>query len=153
MCNWELDSFHEATREFIRKEETPYLSGLRGEYGGAGLNQRFRSVIQTLPCTIGKASDRLEQASIELGIHNLEIGCSIGDIDCDIGGTSGSCNEISACISYCQSSNVFQFEARTNSDFTTLNGEQVTFASGSFPLQNESICSVGSRVFVFILPQ
>jgi hypothetical protein len=152
MCSWKLNSFFESTRAFINQEEKLYLSGLQSEYGTIGINQRFRSVIQNLPCTIGKASDRLEQASVELGIHNFAIGASIGDIDCDIGGTGGSCSEISACISYSQSSNSFQFEARTNSDFTTLNGEQVSSASGSFPLENESICSVGSRVFVFILP-
>ena len=152
MCGWKLDSFFESTRALLRHEEKLYLSGLQSEYGTVGLNQRFRSVIQNFPCTIGKASDRLEQAYIELGLHNFAIGTSIGDIDCDIGGTGGSCSEISACISYSQSSKSFQFEARTNSDFTTLNGEQVSFASGSFPLENESICSVGSRVFIFILP-
>jgi len=47
----------------------------------------------------------------------------------------------------------FEFAACNDDDIVTLNGEQVKFSMGSFPLESESICGVGSRVFMFILPQ
>jgi len=150
--SWDIESFLESTRYTSTDDPNYFLSLLRNEYGMDGSNMRFCSVMQGAPCIIGRAGKNLERASLAIGLHGVELGGTIGDIDCNIGGIEHSCNEIAACISFSPSSNSFHFSACNLDDIVTLNGEQINSTMGSFLVQNEAVCSVGSRVFTLVLP-
>jgi hypothetical protein len=81
------------------------------------------------------------------------IGGTIGDIDCNIGGAPNSCSESAAMIQHLPTAaSEFQLLANNDDDVVTLNGKRISVGMGSFPLFNEDICTVGSRVFVFLMP-
>jgi len=151
-CGWDIGTFVRYTQQFFDEFPDTFVPALRSEYGPDGLNFRFRTIVQGTSCFIGKAGKNLEQASTAFGLQGAELGGTIADIDCNIGGIDGSCNEIAACISYSSSISSFQFEACNDKDIVTLNGEQIKSTMGSFPLESEAICGVGSRVFMFVLP-
>mmetsp|Transcript_13452 Transcript_13452/g.19827 ORF Transcript_13452/g.19827 Transcript_13452/m.19827 type:complete len:1312 (-) Transcript_13452:194-4129(-) len=126
---------------------------LSEEYSQEGYNESFRAVIQGSVCVIGRASKATEQACEELGLGAPVMGGTLGDIDCHIGGTPNSCSESAAIIQYLPSSaSDFQILANDDEDLVTLNGRRISTGMGSFPLFNEDICTVGSRVFVFLMP-
>ena len=140
-CDFESDS-----------HETRSVDALTQEYDSGGYNESFRSVIQGTVCVIGRASAAKETACAELGL-DVTIGSTIGDLDCHVGGVRGSCGESAATIQHSPTSTSdFQFMANNNTDLVTLNGKRIFANMGSFPLFNEDICSVGARVFVFLLP-
>lgn len=128
-------------------------AALNDEYGPGGFNEAFRTVVQGISCVIGSASARTQRAFESLGLGTAPIGGAVGAVDCHIGGTSRSCSEFAACIRYLpMASGDFQFSALSSDDLITVNGQRVTSGMGSFPLFNEDVCTVGSRVFVFLLP-
>ena len=152
-CGWDVGTFIRSTQQFFDDEfPDTFLPALRSEYGSEGLNFRFRAVMQGTSCFIGKAGKFLEQASTAFGLQGAELGGTIADIDCNIGGIDGSCSEIAACISYSSSTSSFYFAVCNDEDIVTLNGEQINSKMGSFLIESEAICGVGSRVFMFILP-
>ena len=102
---------------------------------------------------IGCASARTQRVYESLGLGTAPIGGAVGLIDCHIGGSSQCCSEASACIRYFPTaSGDFQFSALSGEDIITMNGQRITPEMGSFPLFNEDICTVGPRVFTFLLP-
>uniref|UniRef100_A0A7S1UWH9 AP2/ERF domain-containing protein n=1 Tax=Grammatophora oceanica TaxID=210454 RepID=A0A7S1UWH9_9STRA len=127
-------------------------SALSAEYDSDGYNERFKSVMQGTVCMIGRASAAMEQACESIGISQLPLGGTVGNIDCHIGGVLGSCTTAAAGIQCQPATSEFHLVARNNDDIVTVNGKRITADTGSFPLFNEDICSVGSRVFVFLLP-
>ena len=81
------------------------------------------------------------------------LGGPVGKIDCTVGGPDGNCSPTAARIDYCPTSEVdHHFTVCNDDDIVTLNGLQIKASMGSFPLHNEDICSVGSRVFMFVHP-
>ena len=149
---WNIQSFYESAKDLLNEESRESLLTLQSEYGSDGYNLLFRSVMQGAPCFIGRAGKNLEKASAAIGLHGAELGGTIADIDCNVGGIDGSCSEIAACISFSTSSNSLQFSACNEDDIVTLNGQQIIPSMGNFVIQNKAICSVGPRVFMLILP-
>jgi hypothetical protein len=99
------------------------------------------------------ASPATRKAHKQLGLGKIQIGAGVGVIDCNIGGAPLSCSETAATIRYAPTTaGDFQFTALNDDDIVTLNGKRITPGMGSFPLFNEDICTVGARVFVFLLP-
>jgi hypothetical protein len=132
-----------------RSNATPALTA---EFGQDGLNQRFRSLVQGRTTVIGCASSRMKRVYASLGMGSPPLGGPIGTIDCNIGGNSKCCSETAACIRYVPTdTGDFQLSA-LSSDLITINGQKITPEMGTFPLFNEDICTIGSRVFVFLLP-
>jgi len=150
---FDVDNFFESARHMMPDEPLTSSNSLRNEYGSDGSNIAFRSVVHGAPCFIGRAGRDIEKAVSSIGFPTIEIGGSIGDIDCNIGGINGSCNEIAACISFSVSKESFQISACNNDDIVTLNGEQINSSMGCLPIRNEAICSVGCRVFMVVIPQ
>ncbi|KAG7363982.1 hypothetical protein IV203_037184 [Nitzschia inconspicua] len=136
-------------------EHNTAASLLSKEYGFNGTNSRFKSFLQGTTSVIGCASSRMQQMYERLGMGSADktLGGPIGCIDCNIGGSVNSCSETAACIQYRPTrSGDFQLTALTSTDLVTLNGKRVTPELGSLPLFHEDICTVGARVFVFLLP-
>ena len=129
-------------------------SSLVFEFGPGGENEKFRSVVQGPSCVIGSASMQTRRAYESLGLGTAPVGGPVGSIDCHIGGTPRCCSEFAACIRYHPTASVgnFQFSALSDDDLVTMNGQRVTPDMGCFPLFNEDVCTVGCRVFVFLLP-
>jgi hypothetical protein len=127
-------------------------TALTEEFGEDGLNQHFRSLVQGSTTVIGCASSRMKRVYTSLGMGSPPMGGPIGSIDCNTGGNSKCCSETAACIRYVPTeTGDFQFSA-LSSDLITMNGQRITPEMGSFPLFNEDICTIGSRVFLFLLP-
>lgn len=134
------------------EREEAATSSLTDEYDSNGYNESFRTVIQGTICVIGRSSKQSERFHSTM-IGNVEIGGSVGKLDCNIGGTMKTCSDEAALIRYFPTtSSSFQFSAISEDDLVTLNGQRITASMGSFPLFNEDICTVGARVFVFLLP-
>lgn len=150
---WTVPSFV-STCDFDSIEQADAASSaLDSEYKPEGVNERFRTVVQGSVCVIGRTSLRLERASESLGLGVPRLGGTVGEIDCNIGGESVSCSETAAVIQKSSSGGSdFQFCSTNNTDMVTLNGQRVKAEMGGFPLFNEDVCTVGSRVFVFLLP-
>ena len=150
---WMPDIFA-STCDFESDEHESWaLSAMTEEYETAGHNETFRSVIQGSVCVIGRASRDTERACEQLTIGPPVVGGTLGDIDCHIGGTYNSCGESAATIQHLRTNESdFQIMANNNEDMVTLNGKRITVDMGPFPLFNEDVCTVGARVFVFLLP-
>jgi hypothetical protein len=156
-CNWRPENFVDSIKSSIAIDEEFLLALIRSE---CSLNTRFKTLMQGIPCFIGKASQALEQAAATLGLYGIDVGGTIGVVDCNIGGIGGSCNEIASCtcneiascISYCQRRKEFLFFSCTEDDIVTLNGMRVKSSMGPLTVENGDVFSVGSRVFMFILP-
>jgi len=123
------------------------------EFGVNGINSSFKSVVRG--CSVlGRATKDAEIASVSLGLGPLIVGGPAGlSIDCHIGGPSGTCSEFAATIDYHPTEeSEFQFSACNDRDVVTLNAEIITSVSGRRPIQSGDVCSVGARVFMFMLP-
>ena len=153
LFGWNFDACL-ASRYFESETKANLASAtLMPEYSKGGFNERFRTLVQGTSTIIGCASMRTQRVYESLGLGTPPIGGAVGQIDCHIGGLSKCCSEVAACIRYVPTtSGDFQFAALSNDDVVTLNGKRITVESGSFPLFNEDICTVGARVFVFLLP-
>eukprot|EP00521_Asterionellopsis_glacialis_P013923 CAMPEP_0195307938 /NCGR_PEP_ID=MMETSP0707-20130614/37967_1 /TAXON_ID=33640 /ORGANISM="Asterionellopsis glacialis, Strain CCMP134" /LENGTH=1416 /DNA_ID=CAMNT_0040372193 /DNA_START=37 /DNA_END=4287 /DNA_ORIENTATION=- len=151
---WDAEAFIASCNWDSNEESDSASTLLEEEFGNGGFNESFRTIMQGTMCVIGRAGKSLERASDALGMGPVPLGGTIGDLDCNIGGTPGSCSESSAVIQYSPAGgSEFQFMALSGTeDIVTLNGARITSSMGSFPLFNEDVCSVGSRVFVFLLP-
>lgn len=129
------------------------LSALIAQYSDRGVNDSFRTVVQGTSTVIGCANERTQRMNESLGLRSVPIGGAIGSIDCHIGGSAIGCSENAAYIRYCPTdSGDFQFCALSDTDLVTMNGRRITPKMGCFPLFNEDVCTVGPRVFVFLLP-
>lgn len=148
---WNLESFYRSTQHIARGNEDAMRFLLKSEFDEDGMNTRFRTIVKGFPCFIGKASKHTEEAASTLGFYGAGLGGTIGDVDCNIGGIDGSCSEMAAVISYSQEENSFQFTACGTEDLISVNGEKVDSSGGSISIGNKAICSIGSRVFMFIL--
>lgn len=154
LFGWNLDTFLSTQCFEFVQEAKAASDALNNEYGVNQYNDSFRTVMQGTVCLIGRASVRVERAWESLGIGPPPLGGSMGSLDCNIGGLAGSCSEAAATIAFCGPSggSLFQFCANNDEDIVTLNGQRIKASTGSFPLFNEDICTVGARVFVFLLP-
>lgn len=153
LFGWDVDVFVSSRVFDSIDQERDASEALTAEYGAEGFNESFKSMIQGPLCVIGNASPSMRKAHKHLGLGRVPIGTAVGEIDCNIGGTMLSCSETTASIRYAPTSaGDFQFASLNDDDIVTLNGKRITPGMGSFPLFNEDVCTVGARVFVFLLP-
>lgn len=154
LFGWNMDVFLSAQYFESAEMAEAAVAALGNEYGINRYNDSFRTVMQGTVCTIGRACERTERAWNALGLPSpIPLGATAGDLDCNIAGIIGSCSESAATIAFCPSVGAsFQFRANNDIDFVTLNGQRIMASSGSFPLFNEDVVTVGARVFVFLLP-
>ena len=154
LFGWNVETFAAMCDFESQEHEMMAVTSLSAEYESDGYNETFRTVLQGASCVIGRASKALEKACQSLGIGALPAGGPVGKLDCHIGGVAESCTEYAATIQHLPSQvSDFQFRAGACSeDVVTLNGKRITSDMGSFPLFNEDVCTVGARVFVFLLP-
>lgn len=147
---WDLQDFVESNDIPSEQDKMEALQLLAVEYDDDGINEKFKCIMQGTVCIIGCASQKMYE---ELGLGKVPIGGVCGRTDCHIGGVPGSCSETSACIRY-EPTDIsdFQFSCLSSDDIVTLNGQRIMPDIGSFPLFNEDICTVGARVFTFLLP-
>mmetsp|Transcript_2422 Transcript_2422/g.5577 ORF Transcript_2422/g.5577 Transcript_2422/m.5577 type:complete len:119 (+) Transcript_2422:1-357(+) len=113
----------------------------------------FCTVLQTAVCHIGRAGPYLEAASVALGLGPVELGGSAGELECNIGGMPHSCSESAArIVFYPTASSEYQLQATGGvDDIVTLNGRRILADAGPYPLRDQDVCSVGTRVFLFLL--
>ncbi|CAJ1969428.1 unnamed protein product [Cylindrotheca closterium] len=129
------------------------LSALIAQYSDQGVNDSFRTLVQGTSTVIGCASERTRRMNESLGLRSAAIGGVIGSMDCHIGGSPIGCSEKAAYIRYSPTdSSDFQFCALSDNDLVTINGRRITPKMGCFPLCNDDVCTVGPRVFAFLLP-
>lgn len=158
LFGWEMQTFAAASLE--KDDMFTVLQMLAVEYDDDGVNERFSSVLQGSVTILGCANETtimayksLGMANKSLGMGAIPVGGSVGKIDCHLGGVPGSCSEEAACIRYStEQSTEFHLSCLSRNDMVTLNGRRITMREGSVPLEHEDIVSVGSRVFVFVLP-
>jgi hypothetical protein len=133
---------------------TKALQMLANEYDmDNGVNEKFRCMIQTPRCVLGCASKSTQRQYRSLALGNIPLGATVGSIDCHVGGVQGSCSEAAASISYIPNEEgSFQFACESSDDVVTLNGQRLTMEMGPHPVHHEDVCSIGARVFVFLLP-
>ncbi len=143
-----------ASRFFDSDEDAKRAeSALIAQFGPSENNENFRTLVQGKITIIGCASYRTQRVYTSFNMGAPPIGGAVGSIDCHIGGSPKSCSESAASIRHIPTTTGgFQFSALSDDDVVTLNGRRITPAMGSFPLFNEDICTVGPRVFVFLLP-
>ena len=147
--NWDAHDFISSLNHLVDNEGELFLEAMENE---CRLNVQFRSLMQGAPCFIGKASVAVEQAAVALGFYGSELGGTIGEVDCNIGGIGGSCSVTAACISYSPGKKSFQLTACGKNDIITLNGGRINIAMGSLTIYSGDVVSVGSRVFIFLCP-
>jgi hypothetical protein len=152
LFGWDSEVFI-ASQEFksdLHAREANAL--IAAEYGDDGTNENFRTFIRGKTTIIGSPGHKTRRAVEQLP-GCLQSGSGLGKIDCNIGGDIVSCTESAACIRFLPSAiGDFQFQALSDDDIVTVNGRRIKTDAGSFPLFNQDICTVGSRVFVFLLP-
>lgn len=154
LFGWNIDVYL-STQYFDSSQDAERaMIALTNEYGINRYNDSFRTVMQGTVCVVGRASEKTERACDRLGLGSpVPLGATVGELDCNIGGILGSCGETAATIAFCPSAGTsFQFCANNDTDIVTLNGQRITASSGSYPLFSEDICTVGARVFVFLMP-
>lgn len=152
LFGWNIDSI--VSKQYFGSdgERRNAIEALTEEFGEDGLNQHFQSLVQGSTAVIGCASSRMKRVYSSLGMGSPPMGGPIGPIDCNTGGNPKCCSETAACIRYVPTeTGDFQLSA-LSSDLITMNGQRITPEMGSFPLFNEDICTIGSRVFLFLLP-
>ena len=149
---WDLQSFVEESDLGTEHEAITALQLLAVEYDEDGVNEKFTSIMTGRVCVIGCASRKTQQAYQDLGLGTVPLGGAVGKLDCHVGSVPGSCSEVSACIRYAPtSSSDFQIACMASEDIVTVNGKRLAHEHGSIPLQNGDVCSVGARVFSFIV--
>jgi hypothetical protein len=147
---WSVEDFIAKCVKSGATDAMECASMLGKEFGRAGSNASFRSLILSTPCTIGKAKDESLKPYRAVGIKNT-VGMSVGQVDCDVGGPDGSCGEAAARIELMTTSQGrFQLLACNDEDMVTLNGKRIQACSGPFPLKNYDVVSCGARVFLFV---
>ena len=123
---------------------------LAKEYGKAGTNASFRSLLLSSPCLVGRAA-KASQKNYRAVQIKYTLGMSVESVGCNVAGPDYSCSEAAAKIELRPTQySRFQFLACSDEDIVTLNGKRIQSSMGPFPLRNNDICSVGARVFVFI---
>lgn len=149
---WDLQSFVDANGLSSRDHCLTALQLLAVEYDEDGANEKFISVIQGTVCVIGCANQKTRQAYQRLGLGSLPVGGTVGRIDCHIGGVPATCSESSACIRFAPTpESDFQMSCLAPGDVVTVNGRRLNQYEGSVPLRSGDICSVGARVFSFVV--
>ena len=149
---WDLQGFVEDSDLASEHDAITALQLLAVEYDEDGVNEKFTSIMTGHVCVIGCAGRKTQQAYQHLGLGTVPLGGAVGKLDCHVGGVPGSCSEVSACIRYAPtSSSDFQIACMASEDTVTVNGERLLHKHGSIPLRNGDVCSVGARVFSFIV--
>jgi len=143
-------SFPDFITENGLHEDVSVVQILAVEYDDDGMNENFRSVIQGSVTIVGQASKRMMRQFQEIGGGNIGMGCGVGPLDCHIGGVPGTCSPRAACIRY--DGDVFRITCLNDTDVVTLNGERLESGGEGSILHNYDVCSVGPRVFAFVLP-
>jgi len=144
-------------QDFVNSQETIYdpitaIQMLAVEYDDDGTNEKFQCLIQGTRTVLGRASEMTQEAYRSLGLGAVPLGGAVGRIDCHIGGLPKSCGETSACIHYLATEESdFHICSLSDEDVVTVNGRRITTSSGNIPLHDEDVCTIGPRVFAFVL--
>ncbi|KAL7578416.1 hypothetical protein ACA910_012812 [Epithemia clementina (nom. ined.)] len=146
---WNLDDFV-ASNVDERFVGTNAADILAGEYDDDGINENFKTCIQGSVCLLGRATNRVIRLCSELLGITVAPGQGVGNIDCHVGGHYGTCSGRASCIRYAVGE--FQLCCLSDRDVVTLNGHRISADMGWVGLEHNDICSVGPRVFMFILP-
>jgi hypothetical protein len=151
-CGWDLQAFVDTNGIRSKEYLMTAIQLLVVDYDEDGANEKFISVIQGTVSVIGCANQKTQQAYQRLGLGVPPIGGTIGRIDCHIGGAPATCSESSACIRFAPThESDFQMSCLTADDVVSVNGRRLSHDEGSVPLCNGDICSVGARVFSFVV--
>lgn len=154
LFEWSVDVFVSSRVFDSIAQEGDATCHLTAEFGEEGFNEFFHTLLQGPLTVVGNPGPATRKAHKHLGLGRIPIGSAVGEIDCSIGGTMLSCSETAASIRYAPTTaGEFQLNALNDDDIVTLNGRRITPGMGSFPLFHEDICTVGARVFVFLLPK
>lgn len=150
---WDPEDFIARCELKSEQDTMTAIQMLAVEYDDGGTNTNFQTMVQSSVCVIGNATTSTQRLYKSLGLGSVPLGGSVGKLDCHIGGVPGSCSEKAACITHSPTTiSEFQFACLSTADMVTLNGKRITAEMGCFPLYNEDVCTVGARVFVFLLP-
>ena len=148
--SWDPEEFISTCRKSGACYGSECAGRLAKEYGKAGVNATFRSLLLSAPCLIGRAS-KASQKNYKAVQIKYTLGMSIESIGCHVAGPDYSCSEAAAKIELRPTQySRFQFLACGDEDIVTLNGNRIQSSMGPFPLRNNDVCSVGARVFVFV---
>eukprot|EP00934_Nitzschia_sp_Nitz4_P002463 Nitzschia sp. Nitz4//scaffold119_size111653//105250//109419//NITZ4_004214-RA/size111653-augustus-gene-0.231-mRNA-1//-1//CDS//3329533908//2453//frame0 len=153
MFGWDAAAFLQR-RYFASETDAQRAETAIEELGPGGENEEFQTLIQGTLTILGCASYRTIRVYASLlGGATPPVGGAIGSIDCHLGGSSKTCGEAAASIRYLPTEDDENFSlSALSEDMVTLNGQRITSEMGSFPLSHEDVCTVGSRVFVILLP-
>lgn len=148
--SWDPEDFISICRKSGASYGRECAARLAKEYGKAGTNVSFRSLLLSSPCLVGRATKASQKNYRALQIK-YTLGMSVEGVGCNVAGPDYSCSEAAAKIELHPTQySRFQFLACSDEDIVTLNGKRIQASMGPFPLRNNDICSVGARVFVFI---
>ena len=153
LFGWTVETYL-ASQDFASNDGAKKVEeALHSEFGLQGDNGNFKTLVQGTLTIMGCASFRTQRVYSLFKAGSPPVGGAVGSIDCHIGGSPNACSESAAAIRYLPTStSAFQFSALSDDDLVTMNGKQITPEMGAFPLFNEDVCTVGPRVFVFLLP-
>mmetsp|Transcript_7518 Transcript_7518/g.15687 ORF Transcript_7518/g.15687 Transcript_7518/m.15687 type:complete len:1420 (-) Transcript_7518:2102-6361(-) len=147
---WSLEDFVETNVEDEALAMTA-VQVLAAEYDDGGVNEKFRSLMQGTICVLGRATERMARQFRELAGTSIVLGCGIGELDCHVGGIPGTCSSEAACIRY--TGGEYHLCCLSDQDVVTLNGQRISTGMEWVALGHNDVCSIGPRVFVFLLPK
>jgi hypothetical protein len=73
-------------------------------------------------------------------------------IDFDVRSPIRTCSTLAAKIDYASPVEGFQLNCCNEDDIVTLNAHRITNRMGPIRIKSGDVCSVGARVFLFLLP-
>mmetsp|Transcript_8344 Transcript_8344/g.18907 ORF Transcript_8344/g.18907 Transcript_8344/m.18907 type:complete len:1392 (-) Transcript_8344:222-4397(-) len=147
---WSLEDFIESNIDDEASRMTA-VQVLAAEYDEEGVNEKFRCLIQGSVCVLGRATESMVRVFRKLLGSSIVLGSSMGDIDCHIGGLPFTCSRRAACIRY--TGGGYEICCLNHEDVVTLNGRRLSTGSKWVSIKSNDVCSIGPRVFAFLLPQ
>ncbi len=134
---WSTDFFISMCAGSIGNLTAAITSLLKVQFGDGGENSSFKEMIKTLPVVLGARGGGKQKGTF---------------VDCDVRGPIRTCSTFAAKIDYASPGEGFQLSCCNEDDIVTLNAHRITSRMGPIPIKSGDICSVGARVFLFLLP-
>lgn len=135
--------------KFNHSDRIDLKNMITAEYGPNGYNEQFASILRSNECVFGLPSKEYLENGTNINL-SMEIGGSIGDVDCAVGGPENSC---SPCAARLTRTGDFHIAPLNEKDTVSLNGTKLSFHSSPKIIRHGDVISIGPRVFVFILDQ
>lgn len=134
---WSPDFFVSMCADSIGNLTAAITSLLNVQFGDGGENTSFKEMIRAMPAILGSRGGGKQKGTF---------------IDCDVRGPIRTCSSFAAKIEYSSPSEGFQLSCCNDDDIVTLNAHRITKVMGSCTIKSGDVCSVGARVFLFLLP-